>query len=95
MVKRVLSSRDVVRKNEGRRMFASATYLIVVSIVLGIVLFKQLSLAPFVFQSLAYQLGNLTHLSRLFSPNNKSTRKLKRTGLVILSSEKRNAKESK
>ena len=95
MVKRVLSSRDVVRRNEGRSMFARATHLIVVSIVLGIVLFKQLSLAPFLFQRLAYQLGNLTHLSRFFSPNNKSTRKLKRIGIVRISSKKRNAKESK
>lgn len=73
------------------RKFASATYASKSSAAItGHSALIQAALSEtFLVQSLAYQLGNLTHLSRLFSPNNKSTRKkLKRTGLVILSSEK-------
>jgi hypothetical protein len=40
------------------------------------VLLQQLSLAPLLFQRLAYQLGNLTHLSWFFSPNDESVEKL-------------------
>lgn len=61
-----------------KRMSAQAAYLIVVGIILGVVLLKHLSLAPFLFQRLAYQLRNLTHLSWFFSPNNKSAGRLKR-----------------
>lgn len=71
-----------------RKNVHSAAYLIVVSIVLGIVLLKQLSLAPFLFQRLAYQLGYLTHLPWFFAPNNKSVGRLKKTNIVRLSSKK-------
>jgi hypothetical protein len=57
-------------------------YLIVVSIILGIVTLQKLPLSPLLFQGLADQLGNLTHLSWFFSSNNESAGRLRETSGV-------------
>lgn len=48
-----------------------ACYLIIICIVLCIMLLQELSLAAFLFQSLANQLRNLAHLAWFFSANYK------------------------
>lgn len=65
-----------------KRRKRKRSYLIVISIVLGIVTLQQLPLPPLLFQGLADQLGNLTHLSWFFSPNNESAGRLTETNIV-------------
>lgn len=47
------------------------SYLIIICVVLCIMLLQELSLAAFLFQSLANQLCNLAHLAWFFSANYK------------------------
>lgn len=53
------------------------SYLIIIRIILRVVALQQFPLAPLLLQGLAYQLGNLTHLSWFFSPNNKPVEMLR------------------
>lgn len=70
-------------------MSAQVAYLVVIGVVLGVMLLKHLSLAPFLFQCLAYQLRNLTHLSWFFSSNDKPVGRLKKINIIRLFSKKK------
>lgn len=47
-------------------------YLVIISIVLGVLLLQQLSLSPLLFQGLLDERGHLTLLARTLSANHKS-----------------------